>query len=127
MNRFFAGIKKRPTALVSFIILVVLYLSMIFAEFISPYDPTTTFPDHTFHPPNFTLFSDKYGFGPQVQKYVLLNPRTWEYARVKGEYYRVGFFVRGPEYKLMGFIPLNIHLFGTETPYVEGGDRKSVV
>ncbi len=123
MRRFFRSIKKRPVALVAFLVLVVLYILMIFAEFLSPYLSGTTFRYHSYHPPNISLYSRKLGFGLQVQKRALVDRVNWRYARIAGQYVRVKLFARGPEYKMWGFIPLNIHLFGTDEPYEANGKK----
>ncbi len=116
MELFFQGLRRRPVARLSFAALVILYFGMIFAEFLSPYLPTTVFRNHGFQPPSFTLWSPSYGFGPQVQRQVLVDEINWRYVRIRGEYYRIHFFVRGPEYRLWGLIPMNVHLFGIDAP-----------
>jgi len=121
MKKFLRRLARRPVAGVSVTILLILYLSMAFAEFLAPYKPTTVFRDHAFHPPNITFYSSTLGFGPQVQKRVLVDRLNWKYVRVRGEYVRVHLFVHGPEYKMWGVIPSDLHLFGTTQPYVEGG------
>ena len=119
MKRFFWHLRHRPVAMTSVIILVLLYTSMIFAEFLSPYRPTTVFRDHSYHPPNVTLYSEELGFRPQIQRHVLVDQLNWTYARVRGDYVPIRLFARGPQYELWGLIPLRIHLFGTEAPYGE--------
>jgi peptide/nickel transport system permease protein len=49
-----------------------------------------------------------------VQERVLIDQVNWTYARIAGQYHRVRFFVRGPEYRLWGLIPTRLHLFGTQ-------------
>jgi peptide/nickel transport system permease protein len=116
MKRFFRALVRRPVALVSIIVLASLYFAMIFAEFLSPYTPGTTFAQSAYVPPNLVLYSPTLGFGPQVQERVLIDQVNWTYARIAGQYHRVRFFVRGPEYRLWGLIPARLHLFGTEPP-----------
>jgi peptide/nickel transport system permease protein len=123
MKRFFRSIKQRPVALISFIVLAALYTLMLFAEFLSPYNPGTTFRHHSYHPPNLALYSKELGFGLQVQKRVLVDRINWSYARVSGQYYRVRLFTRGPEYRMWGLIPLNVRLFGIDEPYEEDGHK----
>ena len=118
MSRFFRYLKARPLALASVIVLAVLYLCMIFAEFVAPYTPTRIFEDGTFHPSNVELSAK----GLTVREYRVLNPVTWRYAKVKGDQFRhrVSFFVRGEPYQLLGFIPCSRHLFGTEADALTG-------
>jgi peptide/nickel transport system permease protein len=83
---------------------------MIFAEFFAPYSATHSFANETFHPANVQMT----GHGLVVREYRVLNQMTWKYARVKGLSHQVKFFVHGDRYKLMGFIPGDIHLFGVD-------------
>ena len=111
MKRLFQYLKTRPLALISVALLALLYLFMIFAEFISPYTPTRTFEEDTFHPSNIELSAK----GLVAREYRVLNPITWRYAKVKGSefHHKICFFVKGEEYRLFGLIPLSRHLFGT--------------
>ncbi|MBN2536207.1 MAG: ABC transporter permease [Spirochaetales bacterium] len=121
MKKFFKGLIRRPVALISFITLIILYMTMFFCEFFSPYTPTDIFKDHSYHPPNLVFYSDRHGFGPQVRKYALINQITWEYAPLKGEYERVNFFARGPGYLFWGLFKTDIHFWGINAPYTENG------
>ncbi|MBP3772001.1 MAG: ATP-binding cassette domain-containing protein [Treponema sp.] len=111
MKRLFQYLKTRPLALISVCVLIILYLFMIFAEFISPYTPTRTFEEDTFHPSNIELSAK----GLVAREYRVLNPITWRYAKVKGSefHHKIRFFVKGEEYRLFGLIPVSRHLFGT--------------
>lgn len=103
-------IKRKPIAFASLIVLAVLYLFMIFAEFLSPYTPVKTFEENTFHPANIKITAR----GIKVQEARVLNRVTWEYAYVKGMTHDLKFFTHGEEYKMFGIIKTDIHLFGTE-------------
>lgn len=108
MNRFNTYLKTRPLAFISVIVICILYFVMIFAEFFAPYSATHSFANETFHPANVQMT----GHGLVVREYRVLNQMTWKYARVKGLSHQVKFFVHGDRYKLMGFIPGDLHLFG---------------
>ncbi|MCI7440850.1 MAG: ATP-binding cassette domain-containing protein [Spirochaetia bacterium] len=110
MKTVFKYLKSRPLAFASLIVLAIFYFSMIFAEFISPYTPNRSFSEDTFHPGNIELTSS----GFMVREMRVLDNVTWKYARVKGLFHSLDFFVHGEEYKLLGFIPCDIHLFGTK-------------
>jgi len=101
-----------PVAMVSVGILCVLYGGMFFAEFLSPYTPTQSFPKYVFHPPNLVLYSKELGFRPQVQKTVLKERISFHYVRIKHAYVKLSLFVRGVPYRLFGIVPTRIHLFG---------------
>ena len=115
MKKFFDFLKTRPLGVASVIILIILYLNMIFAEFVSPYPATLTFENNTYHPANVQLTSH----GIKVREYRVVNRTTWKYARVKdqGTIHSLKFFVKGSPYKLLGIIPCSRHLFGTDTGY----------
>lgn len=112
MKRFFQYLKTRPLGMASLIVLAILYLVMIFAEFVAPYPAGKTFDRNSYHPANLQLTSS----GLVVREYRVINQSTWQYARVSGEEFThpVKLFVKGSPYKLLGLIPTDIHLFGTE-------------
>lgn len=110
MKKFLHYLKVRPLGFVSVGVLFLFYFIMIFAEFIAPYNVTTSFEGMTYHPPNIRF--DRGSF--QSQEARVLNSVTWKYARVKGEYHKVSFFVKGVPYLLFGVIPCDRHLFGVE-------------
>ncbi|WP_246157067.1 ABC transporter permease [Oceanispirochaeta crateris] len=112
MKGFFKALLYRPITLISLVILVLLYLMMIFAEFVSPYTPTQSFSDKSFHPPSVSWYSPELGLGPQVQERAVINEINWKYARIKGTNQRIRFFVKGAPYKMWGIIPGDRHLFG---------------
>jgi peptide/nickel transport system permease protein len=124
MKRFRRALFRRPVATFAFVVLVVLYGSMLVAEFLSPYAPMTVFRDSAYHPPNLRLYSPELGFRPQIQRYALVDDVNWRYAPLRGEYIPVRFFVRGPSYRMWGLIPSDLHLFGTDVPY-EGTSGRS--
>ena len=120
MKRFLRSLRARPLAFASVVALLLLYLSMAFAEFVAPYEPTTIFRNSAYYPPNVRLYSQELGFRLQVQKHVLVDDINWRYSPIKGEQIPVKLFVKGPEYRLLGLIPLETHLLGTEVPYNDG-------
>ncbi len=117
MRRFWILLPGRPIALAAFLVLVILYLGMIFCEFIAPYGPNEQFVGHSDQPPNLVWYSQKLGFGPQAATMVMLNPVARTYVRVKGEVARVRLFAEGPPVQLWNLLPLKTHLIGTD--YVE--------
>ena len=89
----------------SLIIIILLYLMMIFAEFFAPYSPNTSFPDKSYHPPNARFYQGRL----QAQEWRVTNTVTWKYARLRGQYDPVVFFAKGEPYRLWGLIPLQRH------------------
>ncbi len=126
MKKFIQFLKVRPLAIISTVFIFLLYLMMIFAEFIAPYSPAKTFEDATFHPANveFHFIGTKSGggFGLCARECRVINPVTWEYAKVKDApskgisgdefHHKIRFFVHGEKYKLWGIFNSDLHLFG---------------
>lgn len=110
-------LRQRPVAAASALVLALLYGAMLLAEFLAPYLPTTAFRFHTHQPPSLSFYSAELGFGPQVQRRVLVDEVTRRYARIRGQHYRVRLLAPGPEYRLWGLVPMRAHLFGTAAPY----------
>ena len=102
-------IKRKPVAFTSLIVLIVLYTFMVFAEFLSPYTPTKTFEENSFHPANIKITAH----GLKVQEARVLNRVTWEYAYVKGMTHDLKFFVHGEKYRFLGVFESDIHFMGT--------------
>lgn len=109
MRRFFRYLRTRPLGLVSVAVLFVLYFVMVFAEFFAPYSATTSFSKMTYHPPNVRVARG----GVQAQVCGVVDGVSWKYVRIKDEYHRVGFFVKGERYKLWGLVDCDRHFFGT--------------
>ncbi|MCR5046448.1 MAG: ATP-binding cassette domain-containing protein [Treponema sp.] len=110
MKKLFNYLKTRPLAFGGIILLALLYLTMIFAEFVAPYPATLTFEENTFHPANLRLTKN----GLVAKEAKTISMINWNYAFVKGSEHKVRFFVKGAPYKLFGAIPCDRHLFGTE-------------
>lgn len=123
MKKFLQYIKSRPLAFSSLVFIGIIYLIMIFAEFIAPYPATKSFSENTFHPANLQLTVR----GLKVREYRVLEPSTWQYAKVKGIEHNFRLFARGSEYRILGLFKTNVHLFGTkdsEYPvYLLGADN----
>ena len=96
----------------------------LFAEFFAPYPLLMTNARNAFVPPTRVHFVDKDGqfhLRPFVYPPVVtIDPKTflptWEEDTDHPA--PVRFFVEGWEYKLLGLIPMNLHLFGVD----EGSD-----
>jgi peptide/nickel transport system permease protein len=110
MKKFFAYLRLRPLAMVSVIALILLYLMMIFAEFVAPYSPTASFPEQSYHPPNVRFYGGRF----RAQEWRVINTVNWKYVRIRDLYENVSFFGRGEAYRLFGIIPADRHLFTTK-------------
>jgi peptide/nickel transport system permease protein len=102
---------------------VMLGMLAIFAEFFSPNKLRGINLEESFIPPQRVHFFDEEGnfhIRPFVYNYGYeMDMKTFEVIWVedKSKMYPIYFFVQGWEYKLLGVIPTNWHLFGVE----EGG------
>lgn len=109
-------LKKHKLAQVSFIILAVLYISALFADFLAPYglDEFDGLYRNSAPTKIYTIFEDQH-VGPHVYKLEKsINKKTFEVSLEPdlSEYYKIEFFVHGTEYKVLGLFPCDLHLFG---------------
>jgi peptide/nickel transport system permease protein len=123
--------KSRP-AIIGGLMVLILVILAIFADFFSPTDPTQLNMSGSFTPPQRVRFIDASGrfhLRPFTYLQVIeLDPRTFEpiWSEDTSQRYEIQFFVRGWEYKLLGLIPMNLHLYGVEeggTVYLLGTDK----
>lgn len=112
-------LRKHRVALIGGVILIVLYLMALFADFLAPY--SLDFADRAkfYHPPTVPRLIDNQGrfhLRPFVYDTKLLDPglRTFEEDRTR--VYPIRFFVAGEPYKLLWVIPTRIHLLGVDEP-----------
>ncbi len=109
--------RRHRLALISLVLLILLYLSAIFAEFVSPYTATWRAEGMQMMPPTKVHMIHN----GQLQRpfiYALektLDQKTFKYVFTEDTStpYPVLFFVQGLEYKVLGQYPASIHLFGT--------------
>lgn len=119
MDGFFSRFKKDKISLSALIVLVVLYVAILFATFISPYDKNYSDRSLSYSPP-----SNIYTITPEGK---LSKPYTYNWKRKfnthtlnvefredRSQKYYLNFFSKGFEYKLFGIFKTNIHLFGIE-------------
>ena len=107
MRRFLVYLKSRPLGMASVLALLVLYLAMIFAEFIAPYGANVSFPEQTCHPPNVRFYRGQF----RAQEHRLVNTVNWKYARIKDRYADIKFLGKGEPYRLWGLVPMERRLF----------------
>ncbi len=124
---------RRSTAsIIGGLMVVVLLMLAIFADFFSPTTIYGVDLKSAFIPPQQVHFIDHQGqfhLRPFVYNYIYtLNPLTFQvnWQEDESKIYEIKFFVQGSDYKLLGFIPTNLHLFGVEdggTIYLLGTDK----
>lgn len=106
---FWRRLRRQRLAVAGGAILAVLYAIALLAGFIAPYGYERQDRERFFHQPMTLRFS---GARPVVQVYEPA-PGFSKFQAVKGSFWPIHFFVRGERYKLLGFIPASLHLFGT--------------
>jgi peptide/nickel transport system permease protein len=111
-------LRRHKLALVGAAILVLFYFMGIFCEIISPYSPLQKDTKNINAPPMVLRFVDAQGtfhLQPFIYAYtVSRDPETlnWVYRIDTSTMHRVKLFVQGDSYRMWGFIPARIHLFG---------------
>lgn len=122
VRRFF----KHRMAVISLAVLAVLYLVMIFADFLAPYGETTENRARSFMPPT-AIHAD--GKGLYVRNHeIRIDPLTFQevVSTDRTQKYYIKFFAEGEEHKILGLFPTNRHLFGVDAPagvYLFGTDQ----
>src|SRR6185369_8907075 len=106
---FWQRLKRRRIAMAGGVLLIFLYAVALFAGFIAPYKYDRIDKDGFFHSPLWPRFQ---GLHLVVPRYESIEG-NFAYRAVPGDVKPIRFFVRGDSYKLFGFIPASVHLFGT--------------
>ena len=113
--------RRHKLAQLAMVVLGIFYLIVIFAEFISPYDPQKRFKDFSSMAPARVHLVDAQGGLSLPFVYALKRARDPVTLRPIYEedksaaHYPVALFVSGDEYELWGLFSGNIHLFGVKT------------
>lgn len=115
-----ARYRKHRLAVISMWVLVAMYAIALFAGFFAPFAPDSTSADHAFQPPQVPQFSISDGFYVYATEGAT-DIETLErvFTEDRDTKIHLGFFVRGDDYRLLGFIPADVHLFGP----TEAGQR----
>lgn len=109
--------RRHKVAMVALILLVTLYVTAIFCEFVSPYTATSRFEGLQMAPPSRIHIVHE---GSLMRPFVYartktLDPETFRFTFTDdiSQPYPIFFFVEGEMYKFWGLFRTNIHLFGT--------------
>ena len=126
---------RNKVAVVAGVIIGLLYFIGLFAEFLAPALPETAKPQFTYSPPQqIRLFTTEPDGSQRFQLHVTGYAMTVDQASLKRTYtidedkvVPIGFFVKGPAYKLWGLIPMTTHFIGplksSDTMYLLGTDK----
>jgi peptide/nickel transport system permease protein len=109
--------RKHKMALLSTVVVFLLYLVAVFCEGVAPYDPEDYFLKYKMAPPTKIHIRDAEGrfHLPFVYKIDRTqDPETYRdiYNEDTSTRYPIRFFVRGSEYELWGLWKMDLHLFG---------------
>ncbi len=118
--------RKHRLAMISLVIVLLLYLVVIFADFLAPFDPGKTNSIGLYAPPQTLAIDNQgvfvYGYTSKIDPIALR--RTFEVDPSKRV--AISMFVKGYPYKLLGIIAMDVHLFGPtnadDPVYLMGGD-----
>lgn len=124
-------LRNRLAVTASFVLLL-LYLMVALAEFITPYDHLLSNEDFVARAPQLPRFRDAtgqfhlrpfvYGTTTELDTYNL----DWVHKDDTSQMYPLKLFVKGDPYKLLGLFPSDRHLYGVDEPgtvFLLGTDR----
>ena len=117
-----ARFKKQRAAMIAAVLLAAMVISGLFAPFLAPYDPTIAGrdKDYTNGAPQIPQFCDKNGCSIRPFIHAVERERSlatnfrWVTKINEDKRLYMQFFVKGDKYKLLGFIPGSVHLFGVD-------------
>ena len=126
---------KHKLALASLIVVVLIYMVALFAEFLAPYPPDTYSANYSYAPPQRLHVWEQTADGGRFRLYVHGFQTAFDNETLrrtftvdKSQSYDVRLWARGEPYKLWGLIPWDRHLIGPvddEAPmYLFGADRQ---
>jgi len=125
---------KHKLAVISSVVVILLYITAAFCEFIAPYDPNKYYADYNLNPPQLIRFVDSQGnFSLQPFVYARTRTRNMEtlafiYADDENTKLPILFFAHtGQTYKFWNLWETDLHLFGIQDPdaafFLLGTDR----
>ncbi len=126
--------RRHRLALISGVVVLLIYLVAIFAEFLAPHQPSEYYSAEYNYAPPQTLYlidtDDGFNIRPYVYGYKSeIDPMALRRVFTVDTDLKlpIHFFVRGSSYRLFGLFETDIHLFGLEDPeaplYLMGADR----
>ena len=100
---------QKRIAMVGGLVLIILYLTALFAGFVAPYHYERQDRDRFFHPPTTPRL---HGFSIVVPRYEQ-KPGQFVYKPVPDDSKPIRFFVQGEKHEFLGLFGTTWHLFGT--------------
>jgi peptide/nickel transport system permease protein len=115
--------RRHKLAMIGGVVLIILYLSAIFADFVAPYPKEIRFEKYGYHPPTPLHFFDEEGNFHGLFVYGTTKERNMEtleaiYTVDTSTIYPIKFFVQGIPYSVLGLFESGRRLFGVDEPGV---------
>ena len=113
---------RHRLALIGGVVLGVIYLLAIFADFFAVSGRDLRYPEHLYAPPTRVRVAHEgrlrapFVYGLQVTRHPVTRAKVFTVDRQQT--FPVRFFVPGYEYRLLGLIPLRVHFLGVDEPGV---------
>ncbi|MFH0965486.1 MAG: ABC transporter permease [Planctomycetota bacterium] len=134
-RRALRKLARQRAAMISLVVLVLLYLGAIFAPFLAPYYYDNVLRAHSYAPPNLHFFDEHGRF--HLRPFVYAMSYEWDasyqrrYVEDRSRRYPVRFFYRSDDrqnaYNFLFLFPTNRHLVGVDPParvYLMGADEQ---
>jgi peptide/nickel transport system permease protein len=121
--------KRSKAAIIAGIVVILLYLTALFANFLAPYGGDQRNTDFLYVPPMGLRFDFSTGFYVnELVKKIDLDTLLTTFTANPDKKISVQFFVHNQPYKLFGFIDTDVHLIGlsdkNQPIYLLGSDRQ---
>lgn len=118
--------RKHKMALISAVILIIMYLIAACCEFVAPYGPDDAFIRYKLAPPTTIHLIDSQGqlrapFAYKIKRTINMDTLQNIYTEDTSVIYPIKLFVKSTPYKFWGLWESDIHLFGVEAPPEEQG------
>jgi len=108
--------QKSKLSVIALYVLIFFYLVTIFSDFLAPYPHDQIDTGSSFAAPSKLVSGPKgvgiYGLKQELDQKLF----KWVYTVDPTVIYPIKFFVKGFPYRLLGLIPLDVHLFGIDAP-----------
>lgn len=120
--------RKHRLGNIGMVIVIILVVSAVFAEFIAPYDYKDQYNSYSFSPPSTLHFRSDDGFS--LRPFVYKTTRQFDQVTYQPTFvedtstkYYIRLFVHGSEYRMLGLFKTDIHLFGASST---NGDKAMI-
>ncbi len=119
MNSKLKRFKKDKISIIALSVLIIMYLSILFASFLSPYEKNYSNRNLSYAPPSniYVITQDNKLSKPYTYNWIRkFNPETLgvDFIEDRAQKHYINLFDKGFEYKLFGIIKTDIHLIGTD-------------